>query len=248
ADSHGDGDSRTSTALIRSTANQAGVSPRYFEYRPLRQREESCLCCAGASGARLRRGKKYRAGKTLCRQRARPLAGTSGRPGAKKVDVIFAMGTVATLAAMKATTEIPIVFSNVGDPVGSGLVSSLARPGGNVTGTSMLTPEAAAKRLQLLKEAFPKISRVAVFVSGEPQVVPQVVEVRNAAKALGMDIQTIELRRREDFANASTVLRKWRADSAYIAASSATLTNRELLADFMLEMQLPGVGPVPNHA
>ena len=158
------------------------------------------------------------------------------------------MGTVATLTAMKATTEIPIVFSNVGDPVGSGLVSSLARPGGNVTGTSMLTPEAAAKRLQLLKEAFPKISRVAVFVSGEPQVVPQVVEVRNAAKALGMDIQTIELRRREDFANASTVLRKWRADSAYIAASSTTLTNRELLADFMLEMQLPGVGPVPNHA
>ena len=162
----------------------------------------------------------------------------------KPLDVIYSSGTPSTLAAMKATSVIPIVFSTVGDPVGSGIVSSLARPSGNVTGTSVLAAELTAKRLQLFKEAFPKISRLAVLVASEPQVAAQFAEVQRAAMILGIGIVSIEVRRREDFNQVIAQLRKWRADSIYVTANNQNYLNRKLLADFAMEMRLPSTVPV----
>src|SRR5205085_2874425 len=101
-------------------------------------------------------------------------------------------------AARRVAGTVPIVFVQVADAVGMGFVASLARPGGNITGTSSFNPELSAKRLQLLKDAFPKISRLAVLITNEPQVAPQHAQIQRAAKALGMEMLSTEIRYGED--------------------------------------------------
>ena len=121
----------------------------------------------------------------------------------QKVDVIVAGATPYVQAAKRVAGAIPIVFVQVADPVGMGLVASLARPGGNITGTTSMNPDLSAKRLQLLKNAFPKISRLAVLVTSEPQVAPQYAEVERAAKVLGIGMLSAEIRQGDDFNNVS---------------------------------------------
>src|SRR5262245_32262862 len=117
-----------------------------------------------------------------------------------KVDVIVASGTPAPLAAKSATKTIPIVMASAGDPVGTGLVASLARPGGNVTGQSTLTPELGAKRLQLLREVVPRLSRVAVlWNAANPYTVLLVRQTEAAARTLGVQVQSLELHGPDDF-------------------------------------------------
>src|SRR5229473_6962912 len=134
---------------------------------------------------------------------------------ALKVDVIVAPNTVAALAAEQATKTIPIVFATAGDPVGSGLVTSLARPGGNVTGLSILAPELVGKGLELLKQAVPGVSRVAVL--WQPGGVPERPdrdmrkEVEVAARALGVRLQFIEARGPDDFDRAFSEMTRARA-------------------------------------
>jgi putative ABC transport system substrate-binding protein len=111
-----------------------------------------------------------------------------------KVDVIVSGGNSATQAAKKATNTIPIVMTQVTDPVGSGFVTSLARPGGNITGFSTLAPEISGKRLELLKEIVPRLSRVAVFeTSTSPGNAQELREVELAAGALGVTLQYVDV-------------------------------------------------------
>jgi putative tryptophan/tyrosine transport system substrate-binding protein len=109
-----------------------------------------------------------------------------------KVDLIVVGGTPPALAAKNATTAIPIVIANVGDPVGAGLVASLARPGGNVTGNASLSPELNTKRLEILKDAVPKLARVGLLRSPESSASPQMKELRPAALALKLKLEEIE--------------------------------------------------------
>jgi putative ABC transport system substrate-binding protein len=160
---------------------------------------------------------------------------------AEEVDVIFASSTNAAQAARQATASIPIVFSVVSDPVGSGFVASLGRPGGNMTGTTSMNRDLAAKRLQILKEAFPRTSRVAVFITDEPQVAPQLDQVQQAAKVLGISVLTTQLRSRDDFERTQKALRSWRADAIYVVDSAINGGNAGLLAEFAVQIRLPNI-------
>ena len=120
-----------------------------------------------------------------------------------KVDVIFASGGTAVLAVKQATSAIPIVFPAAGDPVGSGLVASLARPGGNVTGMSIQQIDLASKRLELLREVLPELRRLAVMAHVVAPVVRlEIDEIRAAAGRLGLEIAVLEIRRTEDIMSA----------------------------------------------
>src|SRR5262245_15995568 len=113
----------------------------------------------------------------------------------RKVDVIVTYSTPPVIAAKQATAVIPIVSAVMGDPVGTGLVASLARPGGNVTGLSTLTPDLAGKRLELLREVVPGLRRVAFLANvGNPITALEAGEVRAAARTLGLDVAPLEIR------------------------------------------------------
>jgi putative ABC transport system substrate-binding protein len=158
----------------------------------------------------------------------------------QKVDLIVVNNTPPALAAKQATDTIPIVFTVVADPIGNGLAASFARPGGNITGTTNISIELTEKRLQLLKEAFPKVSRVAVVNSSQPNSSGfQFAEVQRAAKALNMDVLSIELLRQDDFERQFTSLRKWRADSMYPLDNPINFNLRNLLVEFAARYRLP---------
>jgi putative ABC transport system substrate-binding protein len=161
----------------------------------------------------------------------------------QKPDVIFAPNSISVEAAKKAAGTIPIVFSIAGDPVGSRFVTSLAHPGGNITGTSNIPQELSAKRLQLLKEAVPKIARVAVFDDKTSSYVSriQVEEAKRAAKVLGMEVLVTRITVRNDFEPVSAQLRKWRADSILIVSAPTNTFNRKLLVEFTAKMRLPAI-------
>jgi putative tryptophan/tyrosine transport system substrate-binding protein len=131
-----------------------------------------------------------------------------------KVDVITTQSTPAALAARSATTTIPIVFTAVGDPVGAGVVSSLARPGGNATGISLLATELSAKRLEILREIVPGASRVAMLWNDtNPGMVLRAQEAREAAPKLGVRLQSIGVHDLVDFEAAFAAIESWHADA-----------------------------------
>ena len=138
-----------------------------------------------------------------------------------KVDVIVTGGTAAVLAAKQATSVIPIVFAVARDPVGDGLVASLARPGGNVTGLSIQPTDLAGKRLELLREVVPGLRRLAIMANvGNPAAVLEMGEVQAAARTLGLEVATLEIRRAEDIAPAFEAL-KGRAEALYVVCRPA---------------------------
>ena len=142
-----------------------------------------------------------------------------------KVDVIVTAG-VAVIAAKQATSVIPIVFAVAADPVGIGLVASLARPGGNVTGLSTLAADLAGKRLELLREVVPGLGRLAIMGDvGYPASVLEMGEVQAAARTLGLKVVPLEIRRAEDIAPAFDAL-KGRPDALYVCTDALTDTNR----------------------
>ena len=156
-----------------------------------------------------------------------------------KVDVIFSPSSLPAQAAKEATSTLPIVFATVGDPVGNGLVASLARPGGNITGTSIMSPELGPKRLELLKETVPKISRVAVLPSADRGAKIYSDEIQIAAKQLGIETLSTQINSQDDVNQATAQLRKWRADSMYVIETATNALNRVLLAEFAMQMRLP---------
>jgi putative ABC transport system substrate-binding protein len=157
----------------------------------------------------------------------------------RKVDVIVTSGTPLILAARQATATIPIVFSAAGDPVGSGLVESLARPGGNVTGLSVLSTDLAGKRLDLLRELVPALRRVAIMGNvGNPIVVRELGEYRAAASVLGLQVITSEIRRVPDIAPAINAF-KGDADALYVCQDLLTFSNWNRINTLTLGARLP---------
>jgi putative ABC transport system substrate-binding protein len=156
-----------------------------------------------------------------------------------KVDVIFAMGTEAALAAKKATTVIPIVFPVASDPVGAGLVASLARPGGNLTGLSNQAIDLAAKRLEILREVLPGLDRLAIMANaGSPNALPEMDEVHAAVRALSLAVVLLPIRRAEDVAPAFETL-KGGADALYVVGDPLVNTLRLRINTFALAARLP---------
>ena len=164
---------------------------------------------------------------------------------ALKVDVIVASGTLAALAAKQATRTLPIVFSPAGDPVGSGLVASLAQPGGNVTGLSAFAPELVGKRLELLKQAVPGVSRVAVLwqpgAFGERTEKDTLKRAEVAARDLRVPLQFVEARGPADFARAFSDMSMARAGALTVLASNMFVSERRRLVDLAAEKQLPAM-------
>ena len=156
-----------------------------------------------------------------------------------KVDVILAGGTEAAIAAKRATTVIPIVFPTAGDPVGTGLVASLARPGGNATGLSNLGSDLGAKRLQLLREVFPDLRRLAIMVNADYSGgVTEMDEIEPAARTLGLAIVPLSIRRADDIAPAFEGLKE-RADAVYVVGDPLVNTHRLRINTFALAARLP---------
>ena len=156
-----------------------------------------------------------------------------------KVDVIVTSATPPTLAAKQATAVIPIVFAAVSDPVGPGLVASLARPGGNVTGLANQTSDTAGKKLELLREAVPGLRRLAIMANvGNPASVLEMGEVQATARTLGLEVTTSEIRRAEDIAPAFEAL-KDRADALYLGPDPLMNTNRTRVNILAVGARLP---------
>ena len=164
-----------------------------------------------------------------------------------KVDIIVvAGGTPQLRAAKNATKTIPIVMTGGGtDPVEAGLIESLARPGGNVTGITNLARELGGKRLELFKEAVPKVVRVAVLYNpGTPGVVREVKEdLPVAARVLKLTIQPWEIRAADDFDRVFAALTKQRPDGLYVPGGALMIANQKQIADFALKNRLPSVYP-----
>ena len=166
-----------------------------------------------------------------------------------KVDVIVVPVTSAALAARNATRTIPIVMVAVPDPIGAGLVQSLARPGGNVTGLSFLNPELSAKQLQLLKEVVPKVSRVAVLQ--DPASVGHRIILKEAeatARALGVELQILGARVPDDFDAAFAAMTRERAGALLVLAHPTFLLYRRRLADLAEKGRLPAMYGNTEHA
>jgi ABC-type uncharacterized transport system substrate-binding protein len=156
-----------------------------------------------------------------------------------KVDVVVTAGTVAVVTAKQATSVIPIVFAVAGDPLGTGLVASLARPGGNVTGLSLQATDLAGKRLELLREVVPGLGRVAILANaGSPIGVLEMREAQATGRTLGLEVATVEIRRAQDIAPAFDTL-KGSADALYVVADPLVTTNRIRINTLALGARLP---------
>jgi putative ABC transport system substrate-binding protein len=161
-----------------------------------------------------------------------------------QVDVIVTTGDAAVRAARQATTTIPIVMAVSGDPVGSGYVASLARPGGNVTGLSFLSPDLSAKLLELLKEAVPGMSRVAVlWNAANPVKALDFRETQRAARTLGLTLQSAEVRSTNDFDRAFAAITRNRPDAVITLVDEFMDQEAHVMriADFGAKSRLPGI-------
>ena len=166
-----------------------------------------------------------------------------------KVDVIAAAGTLAPLAAKQASSTIPIVMTAAGDPLGSGLIASLARPGGNVTGMSLMAPDLGGTRLELLKEVLPRLARVAVlWNAANPYSALVFKETQAAGRTLGIEVQSLEVRAPDDFDGAFEAARRQRPDALITVEDPLTVTYRQRVADFTAEQQLPSLHGVREFA
>jgi putative ABC transport system substrate-binding protein len=156
-----------------------------------------------------------------------------------KVDLIVTSSTNDSIVMKQVAPQIPMVFAVSGDPVGVGLVASLARPGGNVTGLSIQSPDSTGKRLQLLREIVPGLHRLAILANpGSPQAMLEVSEVQAAARTFGLDVATSEMRQTADV-NSTFELLKSRADALYVVADPLVNTNRILIGTLALGARLP---------
>ena len=159
-----------------------------------------------------------------------------------KVDIIVTSGPQATRPAKKATATIPIVMAFDTDPVGNGFVASLARPGGNITGLSALSPEISGKQLELLKQIIPKLSRVAVLGnSNEPANPQSLKEIELAAAALGVHLQYLDVLARKDIDTAFRAATKGRAEAVLVLTSPFLSDQRTQIAALALKSRLPAI-------
>lgn len=165
-----------------------------------------------------------------------------------KVDVIVTAGASATRAAKKATSTIPIVMAQDSDPVGKGVVASLARPGGNITGLSTLAPEISGKQLELLKEIIPKLSRVAVLgTSTRPGNAQTLREVELAAGAFKVEVRYLDVLDPKKIETAFGAARKERADAVLVLAGRILISHRTQVVELAVKSRLPAIYPFPVY-
>jgi putative ABC transport system substrate-binding protein len=164
-----------------------------------------------------------------------------------KPEVIVTATDMAIAELKRLTPSIPIVMSNSTDPVGTGFVASLAHPGGSITGIAAISPELNAKRLELLKEAVPGLSRVAIILNPDDRgSVLELKETESAARALGLKLQSAEVIRAEDFERTFSMLTAGRVEAVVVVSTALTYTNRFQIANLALQHRLPsmyGAGP-----
>ena len=159
-----------------------------------------------------------------------------------KVDIIFAATAASAVAAKKATSVIPIIFVGAADPVGAGLVESLARPGGNITGFSVGAPGLYGKRVELLKETFPKMSRVGVLWNpSTPFEVGGMKELRSAGKDLGLQVQSLEVRSPGDIDRAFETATKAKFGALVVAQHPPMTTNSKRIVELAAKRRLPAI-------
>jgi len=158
-------------------------------------------------------------------------------------DVIFAPTTPAAHAAKDASATIPIVIAIASDPVGSGFAASLARPGGNVTGTSNIQTEVDARRVQMLKEMFPKIARVALVHAGDKLAQLQIAAVRQGGKSLGVEIVSIEAQRPDEYKSGIAAAKSRGVGAILVVSNAQNGQYRQLIIDLAAEHKLPALYP-----
>jgi putative ABC transport system substrate-binding protein len=165
----------------------------------------------------------------------------------RNLDVIMAPTTLPAQAAMRAAASTPIVFAVAGDPVASGLVDTLPKPGRNVTGVTILSPQLASKRLQIFKEAFPSTARMGAL--GASDTTPaQVKAVQQAAKALGITLISESFERADQLPEVENRLKRSRLDALYVLESSIPFFNRRLIAELALRAKLPTLAATREYA
>jgi putative ABC transport system substrate-binding protein len=166
-----------------------------------------------------------------------------------KVDIIITGGAPATRSAKEATVTIPIVMAQDTDPVGNGFVASLARPGGNITGLATLAPELSGKRLELLKEVVPKLSRVGVLgTSTTPGNAQALRETELPARAFGVKLQYLDVLSSKDIETAFRAASKGRADAVLALAGHGVFSHRTQVVDLAAKSRLPAIYPWPEFA
>jgi putative ABC transport system substrate-binding protein len=168
-----------------------------------------------------------------------------------KVDLLFVTSTAAAQAAKSATRSIPIVFTNILDPIRAGVVTSLARPEGNMTGLTTINVELSAKRLELLKEVVPKARRVAVFINPDhPQAPFLLKETQTAAGVLGLELRVAEVRRAEELEKGFAEITKPRAGALLVLPDPLhnIQQNQTRIADIAMRNRLPMMGPYRGNA
>src|SRR5262245_36155003 len=167
------------------------------------------------------------------------LAETAAELVRLKMDVIVTSATPPSVAVKQATSAIPIVFAAVADPVGAGVVESLARPGGNATGLSLQQTDAAGKRIELLREVVPNLRRLAItYNGGNPSVLLDMREAQTATRVLGLEAVTSDIRLPEDITPAFDPL-KGRVEAIYVCNDPLAITNRVRINTLALKMRLP---------
>lgn len=163
-----------------------------------------------------------------------------------KVDVIVTGGAEAVIAAKQATSIIPIIFAVAADPLGTGLVESLARPGGNVTGLSVQFTDLAGKRLELLLEVIPGLRRLAVMANiASPSAALEMREAQTIARTLGLEVTLLEIRRAEDITPAFEALSG--VDALYVCSDPLVVTNRTHVSALALDARLPTMHGIREH-
>jgi putative ABC transport system substrate-binding protein len=159
-----------------------------------------------------------------------------------RVDIILVTSTAATLACKQATAVIPIVFPLTGDPLGTGLVGSLARPGGNVTGLTNQASDLAGKRLEILREVFLGLRRLAILANAEyPGRISEVADIQAAARTLGLDVATFAIRPAEDIASVFDTIRKDGAGALYVVGDTLMNSNRVRISALAMNAGLPTI-------
>ena len=159
-----------------------------------------------------------------------------------KLDVLVTVGTLAPLALKRVTSTVPVVLTSAGDPVGSGLVESLARPGGNVTGLSLMVSDIGGKRLEMLQELLPAMRRVAViWNTANPYPALVLKNIQAAARSVGVDVQSLEIRSPDDLANAIEKAKQTHPDALIVVEDPLTGSLTKRIADFAAEQRLPTI-------
>jgi putative ABC transport system substrate-binding protein len=162
-----------------------------------------------------------------------------------KIDVLVAQGTPAALAALRATATTPVVFVSAGDPVGNGLVASLARPGKNVTGMSAISPVQVMKGVELLKESAPRVTRVAILLDlSNPNQAMQIGEQDAAANAIGVELRRVDVRSSSDLDAAFTTIVRERAQAVYLFPLRIGRPEADRIVEFTVKNRLPTLGLV----